>query len=186
LLSDEGGENFWPSFADLTSTIALILFVLVVLAYIQNLASGRHLERVQAELRQTLERLSDSQRQIRSAQDRLRRLSSEITAGQARLALSQAEVPRQQELIAASNHELEELRSPVRTMGVLRHNGREKVKRALEGELQSTRGAGAPLARIADNGNIVLVESLLFDSNSHTIKDEDRPFLDSLATALSQ
>src|SRR5690606_25641403 len=118
-------------------------------------------------------------------QDRLRRLSSEITAGQARLALSQAEVARQQEMIAASNRELEELRARLQSMGVLRVNVLEKVKQSLEGELQKTRGAGAPVARIADNGNIVLDESLLFESNSHTIKPEGRPFLDGLASAFS-
>ena len=42
--SVEGGEeNFWPSFADLTSTVALILFVMVLLAYIQNLFGAKQL-----------------------------------------------------------------------------------------------------------------------------------------------
>lgn len=36
-------ENFWPSFTDLISTIALVLFFLMLLAYLQNIISGKTL-----------------------------------------------------------------------------------------------------------------------------------------------
>ena len=49
-VGEAGEQSFWPSFADLTSTIALILFVLVLLAYIQNLFGAKQLQRARAEL----------------------------------------------------------------------------------------------------------------------------------------
>ena len=37
----EGGEQgFWPSYADMMSALALILFFLMLISYIQNLITG--------------------------------------------------------------------------------------------------------------------------------------------------
>ena len=38
--SDKGEQGFWPSYADMMSAIALILFFLMLLSYIQNLING--------------------------------------------------------------------------------------------------------------------------------------------------
>ena len=35
--SSEGEQGFWPSYADMMSAVALILFFLMLLSYIQNL-----------------------------------------------------------------------------------------------------------------------------------------------------
>lgn len=179
--SDESGENFWPSFADLTSTIALILFVLVLLAYLQNLISGKNLERARTELEQTLARLQASQQQVSEAQAHLAGLQGQIEAGRAAIRLSRQRLEQQAQVIADSSRELREVRARVQGIGLLRLTVLEKVKASLEEQLGGQ--VSAPVARIADNGNIVLDESLLFEYNSHTIKDEGRPFLDSLGAA---
>ena len=40
-------ENFWPSFTDMISTIALILFFLMLIAYVNNIITGKNLEYAQ-------------------------------------------------------------------------------------------------------------------------------------------
>ena len=58
----EGGEQgFWPSYADMMSAVALILFFLMLLSYISNLITGN-------DLRNTQEMLSDTQAQVAATQ----------------------------------------------------------------------------------------------------------------------
>lgn len=183
LLTEDGTDNFWPSFADLTSTIALILFVLVLLAYIQNLISGKNLERARTQLEQTLVQLQASQSQISNAERRLAVLSAEIDSREAALTLSRARIEEQAQVIADSSRELRDVRAKVMGMGVLRLTVLEKVKASLEAQLE--RRDGSSVATIAENGNIVLDESLLFEYNSHTIKADGSAFLDKLAAAFA-
>lgn len=181
---EEATENFWPAFTDLTSTIALILFVLVLLAFIQNLISSKNLAHSQDQLAQTMQRLRGSQEQIAKAEQRLRLLAAEIEAGQEQLLLSETKVQEQQEVISESNDELAALRAQLRGIAVFRLEMLEKVKASIEGELQR-QGSNAPQASIGENGNIILDESLLFESDSFHIKKEGKPFLDSLANAFA-
>ncbi|MDD9968082.1 MAG: OmpA family protein [Myxococcales bacterium] len=182
-LADEGTENFWPAFTDLTSTIALILFVLVLLAYIQNLLNARNLERARAELAATMERLGASQQKVDKAERRLRRLAAEIEAGQDQLRLSELKVQQQEQVISDSSRELSEVRAQLRGIALLRLSTLQKVKTSIEAEM-GRQGQHATKASIGPNGNIVLDESLLFEIDSATIKRGAKPFLDSLAGAL--
>jgi chemotaxis protein MotB len=186
LMPEESSENFWPSFTDLTSTIALILFVLVLLAYLQNLISGQHLERLRAEQHATSLKLEASREKIRSAEERLNALSAAIRTGQAQLALSEAKVQEQQDVIASSNQELETLKAQLQGMAFLRMEVLDKVKASLESQLEAAPGDTSPSVGLAENGNIVINESLVFESNSHTIKAAGKPLLDTLSQAFSR
>ena len=54
--NESGGEQgFWPSYADMMSAVALILFFLMLLSYIQNLVTGNDLQNTQEVLAQTKE-----------------------------------------------------------------------------------------------------------------------------------
>ena len=46
-------QDFWPSFTDVMSTVAMLLFFLMLLAYIQNIMTGRRLAFFQDELENT-------------------------------------------------------------------------------------------------------------------------------------
>src|SRR6185369_13876865 len=111
-LIDEGTENFWPSFADLTSTVTLIFFVLMLLAYLQNLISGRNLEAA-------TRRLAESRRQIGDAEGRLRMLEGQLRVSEER--------------VEASNRELASVRARLQGIAVLRVDVLNKVKSSLEG-----------------------------------------------------
>jgi chemotaxis protein MotB len=184
MMSEENAENFWPSFTDLISTVAMILFVLVLLAYIQNLISGRNLERTKSELSQTMLRLRSSQAQIDTSQRRLKLLAAEIEAGQTQLKLSRAQVDQQQAVITDSARELGQVRSRLQGIAVLRLDVLKKVKQSIDTQLGT--GATGPGARIAENGNIVIEESLVFESDSYVIKQGGKRFLQSLAAAFSK
>jgi len=151
------------------STLSLILFVLVLIAYVRTLVDSKRLEAFQ--------------RQIAASEQQLGTLRVEITAGKADLAASQAKLKTQQDVIANSNLQLDALRSRLQSIAVLRVGVLQKVQRALEAELGATAPSGASLVTIGDSGDILINESLVFEYGSYAIKPEARPLLDTLARA---
>ena len=188
----ESTENYWPAFADLTSTIALILFVLVLLAYLQNLISGKNLEHVKSQLDNTLARLdtsraaiSRSEKKLRLLEDSIKKTMAEVESGRIQLKLSEDKIEAQRQIIAESNRDLGNLRSKLQGIAVLRVEVLTKVKKSIEAELSKESSTGAPLVLISDNGNIVINESLVFEYNSYKIKPAGRPLLDTLSHAFA-
>jgi chemotaxis protein MotB len=178
LLSDSDGlKEIWPSFTDVMTTLALILFVLVLLAFVRNLVSGKRLDAYQRQI-------SASEQRLHALEDDLRRTATEIEAGKAQLEASESKFRDQQQAMTQSNHELDNLRSRLQGIAILRLDLLSKVKRAIEAELRSSPDAGADLVAIGDNGNIVVNENLVFEYNSYAIKKEGKPLLDTLARAL--
>ena len=180
-LVDDSSENFWPSFADLTSTVTLIFFVLMLLAYLQNLIAGRNLEAA-------TRRLADSRRQISDAEGRLRVLEGTLQATNAEIQAGQSRLRSAEDRVQASNRELAAVRARLQGIAVLRVDVLNKVKGSLEGELGAAAGSAPsqPRVAIADNGNIVINESLVFEYNSYTIKPEGKRLLATLAQAFAR
>ncbi|MEA1975780.1 MAG: OmpA family protein [Bacillota bacterium] len=179
-------ENFWPAFTDMISTIALIIFFLMLIVFINNVITGKNLEFAKKELANTERNLDASRAEISKAEDRLRLLqdefektAAEVKKGQIELKLSESEVEKQQEIIAESNKELGNLRSKLEGIAVLRLNVLQKVKISIEENLDIQNDK--ELVLIADNGNIIINEGLVFDFNSYEIKDEGKDLLKSLA-----
>jgi chemotaxis protein MotB len=170
LMEHEAGWEIWPSFTDVMSTMALILFVLVLLAYVRNVIGSK--------------RLRALSRQIDLSAQQLGTLRSELASGRSELAASQAQLRDQQTVIADSGRQLDALRSELKDIAVLRVEVLDKLKKAIEGELGATNPGGAELVRIGDNGNIVINESLVFEFNSYALKKDAKPLLDALARAL--
>ncbi|MDK2919251.1 MAG: chemotaxis protein MotB [Candidatus Petromonas sp.] len=186
-------ENFWPAFTDMISTIALILFFLMLLAYIQNIITGKNLEFAKKQIIDTQKRLEESNAEISRAEKRLRLLrdkleevKAEVEEGQIALKLSEEQIEKQKEIIAESNRELGQLRSKLRGIAVLRLDVLKKVKTSVERELGKTNDRGEQLVLISDNGNIVINEGLVFDYDSYTIKSEGKKLLDQLAIAFER
>ena len=59
----QGEQGFWPSYADMMSAVALILFFLMLLSYIQNLITGNDLRST----RDVLDRLGYSEEEFLDA-----------------------------------------------------------------------------------------------------------------------
>ena len=175
--ADDATGDLWPSFTDLVSTTALILFVLVLLAYVQNLISGKRLDAYQVQI-------STSERKLRFLEEQLRRTSAEIELGQTQLKLSELKLQEQKDVIAESNRELGNLRARLEGIAVLRLQVLEKVRASIEAELGPKLKTQGPLVSIGDNGNIVINESLVFEYNSYAIKPSATALLNTLAKGL--
>jgi len=187
------GENFWPAFTDMISTIALILFFLMLIAFINNIVTGKNLDYAKKQLMDTELRLEESRAEISKAEKNLRLLKdeleetmAELEEGQISLKLSEEQIDEQKKIIAESNKELGNLRSKLEGIAVLRLDVLQKVKGSVENTLGKTSSTGDELVSIADNGNIVINEGLVFDFNSYTVKREGRDLLDKLAEAFEK
>jgi chemotaxis protein MotB len=187
LTEDDNLQHIWPSFADVTSTFALLLFVLVLLAYVRNLVSSKQLAAYQ-------EQIAGASKRLGVLSLDLERTQREINMGRTLLSASERKLSAQQGIILASQQELEGLRARLSSIALLRVEVLEKVKRAIEAVLGGAPGAAQPgavqpgaggeLVRIGDNGNIVINEGLVFEFNSFAIKPSSTPLLDTLARAL--
>jgi chemotaxis protein MotB len=183
LLSDhEATREIWPAFTDVMSTLALILFMLVLLAYVRNLISGKRLQAFERQI-------ATSEQTLGGLRSELARTRTEIDTGRAMLRASEDRLHAQEGVLADSNRQLDALRTRLQDIAVLRVDVLNKLKQAIEAQLQPAAPPGgasprAPVVSIGDNGNIVLNESLVFESGSYAIKPDGKPLLDSLAKAL--
>ncbi len=179
--SEASEENFWPAFTDMISTIALILFFLILLAYIQQIIVGRDLEAARREIDESHVELAKSEKELRLLEDELEETMAEVEDGEIMLKLSEEQIEEQKKIIASSNKELGELRSKLKGIALLRLDVLSKVKGAIESEIGTTNEQGQEMVLIASNGNIVINESLVFDSNSASIKDDGKVLISKLA-----
>lgn len=179
LMSEQDGtREIWPAFTDVMSTMALILFVLVLLAYVRSLVSSKRLDALRHQI-------DTSEQALRTVNDTLRRTAEEVAAGKAALASSQERLQDQEAVIDESNRQLGALRSQLQSIAVLRVDVLNRLKEAIETELGARAEAGAGLVTIGDNGNIVINENLVFESGSYAVRNEGKPLLDALARAIA-
>ena len=195
--SAEGEQGFWPSYADMMSAVALILFFLMLLSYIQNLITGNDLRNTQdvlAETRITLtdteDRLSLTLQEVKDAEDELSRIT--IDLDEARLLLAEQQealaaldqlladqralIGEQEEYMKAASEELLAMHSRMQTIAVLRLSILEQIRDSMV----SVMGGDAAKVSIGPNGNIILSEGVLFDWGSSDIKEDAEPALDRL------
>ena len=85
--TNQGEQGFWPSYADMMSSLALILFFLMLISYIQNLITGNDLQSTQEVLADTQSQLALTQTQVKDAEDELALITVDLD--KARLTLSQ-------------------------------------------------------------------------------------------------
>lgn len=176
--SEEVAENFWPSFTDLISTITLLLFLLVFLFFINQLVTGSSLSENRLKLEQTAAQLTEEQEKVMLMKQDLENTRAEVEAGQKALMLSEKQIEENRKIIAESNRELGNLRTKLQSVALIRVNVLNEVKEAIEKEL----GNGQEdFVTVAENGNLILKESILFDTGSYTIKHESKELLDKLA-----
>lgn len=195
--AESGGEQgFWPSYADMMSAVALILFFLMLLSYIQNLITGNDLQNTQEVLASTQAQLSDTKKLVAAAQADLDALNSQLDGLTDDLKKKQDEledyavqiveqtdrinsqnklISDQQGFLLAANEELVEMRSKMQTIAVLRLSILNQIKDSIE----EVMGASGKVS-IGENGNIILSEGVLFDLGSSEIKPESQPVLDEL------
>ncbi len=194
---ESGGEQgFWPSYADMMSAVALILFFLMLLSYIQNLITGNNLRNTQTMLSDTRAQVAAAQadydaamEQYLQAQQALLSLTTDLSQKQAELEAyaiqiaSQTDTISEQEkligdqkaYLAAANNEIVAMRSQMQTIAVLRLSILNQIKESIV----EVMGDSSKVS-IGDNGNIILSEGIFFDLGSSAIKPESVPVLNEL------
>lgn len=180
---ENGEQGFWPSYADMMSSFALILFFLMLLSYIQNLVTGNDLQNTQEALTSTKAELQLTQQEVTDVQDALARIqidlddaTKELTGKQKEIMTQQALIDSQKEYLAAANEEIVQMRSQMQTIAVLRLSILEQIK----DEIVKATGDSSKVS-IGDNGNIILNESILFDTGSYQLKGDAQAALKQLA-----
>ena len=263
--SSEGEQGFWPSYADMMSAVALILFFVMLLSYIQNLITGNKLENTQAALADTEQRLTATQtlleetsqlleeaketlastqaqlqstqteltstqtqlqstqteltntqsqlssarsellntqnslnstlQQVQTAQSELSRVTGELDQANLTLAQQQQElasqsqqlsdqstrIATQEASLAAADAELQNMRQQMHALAVLRLSIVEQIRDSMIRTI-----GDASKVSIGESGNIILSESILFDSGKADIKPEAQPALDLLVDVFYQ
>ena len=203
-----GEQGFWPSYADMMSAVALILFFLMLLSYVQNLITGNNLRNTEdllattkAQVQEALEEYRKAQAdlalmmsQYEKAQKDLQSLTEELGAKQSDLEAYAIQISKQEDAIknqekliedqkaylAAANNEIVTLRSQMTTVAALRLSVLKQITDSLVDII-----GDASKVSIGDNGNIILSEGVFFDLGSSNLKPESVTVLNGLIDAFS-
>jgi len=107
-------ENFWPSFTDIMTTVALILYVIMLLTYIQNIVTGKNLDYARRSLEETQVKLDEKSLEIMNAEKMLKLLETdieltqaEVEEGRIQLTFLSEEIESQKQIIQSKETELE-------------------------------------------------------------------------------
>ena len=201
--SQEGEQGFWPSYADMMSAVALILFFLMLLSYIQNLITGNNLQNTQElledtkiqlastelELKDTEDSLALTLQQVEDAEAELSKVTIDLDAVKLTLSEKEDDLAAQDQLLAdqaalladqeaymkAASEEIMELRGQMQTIAVLRLSILEQIRDSVVKVM-----GDASKVSIGENGNIVLSEGVFFDVGSSEIKAGAVPTLNQL------
>ena len=187
--NESGGEQgFWPSYADMMSAVALILFFLMLLSYIQNLVTGNDLQNTQEVLAQTKEQVLLAEDQLAGLTDELKKKQDQLEDYAVQIVQQKEEMEAQDKLIgqqeaylSAANDELTRMRNQMQTIAVLRLSILEQIRESIVEVM-----GDASKVSIGDNGNIILSDSVLFDLGSSEIKEESAGVLGELIDVFYQ
>lgn len=187
--SESGGEQgFWPSYADMMSAVALILFFLMLLSYIQNLVTGNDLQNTQELLAQTKEQVLLAEDQLAGLTDELKKKQDQLEDYAVQIVQQKEEMEAQDKLIgqqeaylSAANDELTRMRNQMQTIAVLRLSILEQIRQSIVEVM-----GDASKVSIGDNGNIILSDSVLFDLGSSEIKEDSAGVLNELIDVFYQ
>lgn len=187
--SSQGEQGFWPSYADMMSAVALILFFLMLLAYVHNLITGNDLRNTQDFLNETLLQLSSTEEMLKLTEDMVKDAENELDlitldleGAKLTLSMQEEEIAKQQSLIdqqkqyvQAADQELMNMRSQMQTIAVLRLSILEQIRDSIVSVM-----GDASKVSIGENGSIILSEGVFFDLGSSEIKPESQPVLEQL------
>ena len=214
--TSEGEQGFWPSYADMMSAVALILFFLMLLSYIQNLITGNDLRNTQEVLDETRLQLSSTLTEVEEAQARLKTVSADLESAQQTLTSQQEEITlyagRIDEYVKELDAYAEEITGQRETIAEQQTliTEQEEYLAAANSDLRQMRSQMQTIAvlrlsileqirdsivevmgdaskvAIGENGNIILSEGILFDVGKSDIKPDSRAVLDQLIDVFSR
>ena len=179
-------QNFWPAFTDVMSTVALILFFLMLLAYIQSIIISADLERKNEELKIKGIELANTENELIAKRLELESTRKDVEQARKEKAMLELENSENKRIIDRNNEELLILRTKLEGIAVMRLDILKKVKESIENELGKTTEDGQDLVTIGDNANIVINESVVFEFDSYDIKPDGEELIEQFAIAFEK
>lgn len=202
-------QNFWPSYADMMSSFALILFFLMLLAYLSNIKTGNNLRNTEERLSDTLSRLMITQAEVEEANAELEDAQSALSEKenelneketilatvQIRLDAANAELENNQfvlmqlkntidtqaQYVADAQVELEKMHGQMEMIVGVRREILDQIMASLDSVSGKSSGAS-----IGENGNIILNDTVFFDIGKSELKPDSRHVLDQLVVVFTQ
>ncbi len=203
----QNNENYWPSFADVMSTMTLVMLFLVMIVFIRNIIISIDLDDEKDKLNTTQQMREDQQaililteeelenkqeliiileENLESLQDQYSKAENELGDQQQIILLLADQKQELDNIIAINTKELSELRLKLQSIAVLRADIFERVQTSIEETLGEFNAAGEKLVVIGDNANLYITESLVFDFASADVKNEGKSLLRELSIAFEK
>jgi len=211
--SEEGEQGFWPSYADMMSAVALILFFLMLLSYTQNIITGNTLRTTQQALLNTEETLSVTQgdleqsklsllemqsrlaatiQQVANAEEELSRITISLDDARSQLSQQQATLSEQDEqlqaqaaLISAQEEYVSEATQELVSMREQMHT-LAFLRLSIVSQVRDSMAntlGDSSTVSVSDSGSLVLSDGVFFEVNSSDVLDAAKPSLDRLIDA---
>ena len=176
------GQNFWPSFTDIMSGIVLIMFLVLIMLYINNCMKASQLAAAENALGIAVSSLDDANGQLVSSNLKSEELQALIDLLKQNAELSQDDYNAKTIELQEALNELETLKGQLQEVALLRLSVYDKIVDAIESQMGTTASNGSPLISVNDS-QIVINENLVFDVDSYTIRPEAYELLDYLGQA---
>ena len=209
--SSSGEQGFWPSYTDMMSAVALILFFLMLLAYIQNIITNNDLSHKEEELRDTINQLASVTQQVRDKESELQEASDNLETARKDLDDQQVQLDSQHSSIIEQANMILQQQTDIENQKATIEQQKEWIAQQqkylddTQAELTEVRGQMQAAAflrvdivekiresaesvlgttdsiSVSETGSLVLGESVLFDQGSSYLKYDSKAVLDQLA-----
>jgi len=187
--SSDSEQNFWPSYADMMSSFALILFFLMLLAYLSNLETAnslRNKEEVLADYMYKNNILSSEKVAAESERDEAEKkyamiqieldaANEDLAGKQLTLANLQNTIDAQASYLTEAQAELQKAYGQMESIVGIRRRILEQIKQNIDAVM-----GDSSKVSIGENGNIILNEGVFFDSGKSDLKPESVVILNRL------
>ena len=213
---DTGGEQgFWPSYTDMMSAVALILFFLMLLAYIQNMITDNDLKGTKEELTEALAQLSITSAEVEQAQKELEVIFENLELARKDLDAQQLHIDEQESYISQQADYIAQQQASIDAQRAIiaqqqaQADAQQEYLNSTQAELTQLRSQMQTVAvlrvsiveqirssieqvmgstntvSVSENGSLVLSESVLFDQGSAELKAASKQVLDQLANGFA-
>lgn len=209
-------QNFWPSYADMMSSFALILFFLMLLAYLSNIKTGNSLRSTEESLSATLSQLNivaaekdqveaekdAKELELSNTKNELQDKQNQLTDAEAAYATVKIRLDAANAELANNQFVLTQLQSTIDTQAQYVADAQVELEK-MHGQMETIVGVRKEIldqikasidavsgdssrASIGENGNIILNDAVFFDTNSSNLKGNSLSVLDQLVTVFTR
>jgi len=183
-------QDFWPSFTDIMSTVAMLLFFLMLLAYIQNIMTGRrlayfqselentqiHLAQMNAELDVSRQELDVSRQELDDAKINLEQIEQRLEDTRWNLMSTEEEISQKEEALTYLESEIENARAEIEEGRMQLTLSQQEIESQQDIIAMSNQELGNLRARLSE---IAVLRISILEKVSKSIEDAIGKYTDS-------